>query len=146
MLAQKQVDEALATAEHFKTSDLPAQVLSLHTEMKSRLAEIQRTTVSVEQLSQLQGKNEKFEEVGLQVEGLVTLSTDLSNQVQAIMGRLEEAEAMLNDVATLRDKLKQQTAQLMGLEVQLKSYQTEMATIRLEKAAFLCWVGITPVL
>ncbi|XP_051912732.1 protein KASH5 [Hippocampus zosterae] len=130
MLSQKQVDEALATAEHFKTSDLPAQVLSLHTEMKSRLAEIQRTTVSVEQLSQLQGKNEKFEEVGLQVEGLVTLSTDLSKQVQAITGRLEEAEAMLNDVATLRDKLKQQTAQLMGLEVQLKSFQTEMATIR----------------
>ncbi|XP_077411370.1 uncharacterized protein LOC144040991 [Vanacampus margaritifer] len=133
-LAQKQVDQALATAEQLKTSDLPAQVLSLHTEMKSRLAEIQGTTVSVEQLNQLQariqGKSEEFEEVGLQAEGLAILSADLSKQVQAVMGRLEVAEAMLDDVATLRDNVKEQTAQLMGLQVRLKSYQTEMATIR----------------
>nr|XP_049609074.1 myosin-13 isoform X2 [Syngnathus scovelli] len=132
-LAQKQVDEALATTEQLKTSDLPAQVLSLHTEMKSRLAEIQQTTVSVEQMSQLQArlqKPEELEQIGLQVEGLATSSADLSKQVQAVMGRLEEAEAILDDVATLTDNLKQETARLSGLEVQLKSYQTEMATIR----------------
>ncbi|XP_077368705.1 uncharacterized protein LOC144013556 isoform X1 [Festucalex cinctus] len=133
-LAQKQVDQALATAEQLKTSDFPAQVLSLHTEMKSHLAEIQRTAVSVEQLNQLQarlqGKAEEFEGVALQVEGLATSSADLSKRVEAVMGRLEEAEAMLGDVAALSDDVKEQTAQLMGLEVQLKSYQTEMATIR----------------
>ncbi|KAM9828945.1 RILP-like protein homolog [Syngnathus typhle] len=132
-LAQKQVDEALATAEQLKTSDLPAQVLSLHTEMKSRLAEIQRTTVSVEQMSQLQArlqKPEELEQIGLQVEGLATSSADLSKEVQAVMGRLEEAEAILDHVVTLTDNLKQETARLSGLELQLKSYQTEMATIR----------------
>ncbi|XP_077368707.1 uncharacterized protein LOC144013556 isoform X2 [Festucalex cinctus] len=114
-----------------QTSD---KVLSLHTEMKSHLAEIQRTAVSVEQLNQLQarlqGKAEEFEGVALQVEGLATSSADLSKRVEAVMGRLEEAEAMLGDVAALSDDVKEQTAQLMGLEVQLKSYQTEMATIR----------------
>ncbi|XP_061652175.1 uncharacterized protein LOC133488377 isoform X1 [Phyllopteryx taeniolatus] len=134
VLAHKQVDEALATTEQLKTLDLPAQVLSLHTEMKSRLAEIQQTTVFMEQLNQLQekhqGKAEEFEGVRLQVEGLVTSSADLSKQVQAVMGRLEKAEAMLDDVATLRNILKKQTAHLMGLQVQLKSYQTEMATFR----------------
>ncbi|XP_061841133.1 uncharacterized protein [Nerophis lumbriciformis] len=121
--AQKQVAEALATAEQLKTSDLPAQVLSLHTEMKSRLADIQQTAVSAEQLSQLQvalqEKTEQFKGVRLQLEGL-------SQQVQAVTGRLEEADAKLDEVAPLKDTLKEQAAQLLDLKLQLGSYQTQL--------------------
>ncbi|XP_057686013.1 myosin-4 [Corythoichthys intestinalis] len=128
--AHKQVDEAFATALQLKTLDLPAQLLSLHTEMKSRLAEIQQTTVSAEQINQLearlQGKAEELEGVGLLVERLTASGANLSKEVQTVMERLEEVESILGDAATL----KEQTAQLIGLEVQLKSYQSEMATVR----------------
>ncbi|XP_061700144.1 uncharacterized protein zgc:66479 isoform X2 [Syngnathoides biaculeatus] len=103
-MAQKQVDGALASTEHLKALDLPAQVLSLHTEVKSRLAEIQQSVASAADLTQL--------------------------QVQAAMGRVEKAEAVLDDVDSLRHILKKQTAHLMGLQIELKSYQTEMAAFR----------------
>nr|XP_057907524.1 putative uncharacterized protein DDB_G0271606 [Doryrhamphus excisus] len=122
--AQKQVDEALATTEQLKTSDLPAQVLSLHTEMKSRLADIQQTTVSLEQMSQLQavlqGKaEEEHEGVKIQMGGL-------SQQVQTLTGRLEEADAKLEEVALLKDTLEKQAAQIIDLELQLESYLTQL--------------------
>ncbi|XP_061759225.1 uncharacterized protein zgc:66479 isoform X3 [Nerophis ophidion] len=121
--AQKQVAEALATADQLKTSDLPAQVLSLHTEMKSRLADIQQTAVSAEQLSQLQvallEKTEQFNGVRLQLEGL-------SQQVQAVTGHLEEADAKLDEVAPLKDTLQEQAAQLLDLKLQLGSYKTQL--------------------
>ncbi|XP_061700135.1 myosin-8 isoform X1 [Syngnathoides biaculeatus] len=133
-MAQKQVDGALASTEHLKALDLPAQVLSLHTEVKSRLAEIQQSVASAADLTQLQAKlqreAEELEGVRLQVEGLVTSSADLSKQVQAAMGRVEKAEAVLDDVDSLRHILKKQTAHLMGLQIELKSYQTEMAAFR----------------
>ncbi|XP_054635611.1 involucrin [Dunckerocampus dactyliophorus] len=123
--AQKRVGEALATAEQLKTSDLPAQVLSLHTEMKSRLADIQQTTVSMEQLGQLQavlqGKAEEYEGVRLQMEGL-------SQQVQTLTGRLEEADAKLEEVVLLKDTLKKQAAQILDLKLQLDSYLTQLET------------------
>lgn len=151
-LAQKQVGMALATAEQLKMSDLPAQVLSLHTEMKTRLAEMQQATVSLEQLSHLQtmleGKNEEFEDVRHQVEGLATLSAELSQKVEVLTESLGEAESKLEErvgqVATLSATLDGQTTEVLSLKEQLDTYQAqleastlEMATVRyaVEKAA-----------
>lgn len=144
-LAQKQVGMALATAEQLKTSDLPAQVLSLHTEMKARLAEMQQATVSLEQLSQLQtmlkGKSEEFEGVRIQVEGLAMLSAELSQKVEVLTGGMDEAESKLEEkvgqVATLSATLDGQAAEVLRLKEQLNTYQAqldastqEMATVR----------------
>ncbi|KAL7398502.1 hypothetical protein ABVT39_010820 [Epinephelus coioides] len=144
-LAQKQVGMALATAEQLKTSDLPAQVLSLHTEMKARLAEMQQATVSLEQLSQLQtmlkGKSEEFEGVRTQVEGLAMLSAELSQKVEVLTGGMDEAELKLEEkvgqVATLSATLDGQAAEVLRLKEQLNTYQAqldastqEMATVR----------------
>nr|XP_033484901.1 neurofilament light polypeptide isoform X2 [Epinephelus lanceolatus] len=144
-LAQKQVGMALATAEQLKTSDLPAQVLSLHTEMKARLAEMQQATVSLEQLSQLQtmlkGKSEEFEGVRIQVEGLAMLSAELSQKVEVLTGGMDEAESKLEEkvgqVATLSATLDGQAAEVLRLKEQLNIYQAqldastqEMATVR----------------
>lgn len=144
-LAQKQVGMALATAEHLKTSDLPAQVLSLHTEMKTRLAEMQHTTVSLEQLSQLQsmlkGKSEEFDDVRNQVQDLATLTGDLSHKVEVLSWSLEEAESKLEEkagqVAALSTTLDGQAAEVLRLKDQLETYQAqleasimEMATVR----------------
>lgn len=144
-LAQKQVGMALATAEQLRTSDLPAQVLSLHTEMKARLAEMQQATVSLEQLSQLQttlkGKSEEFEGVRVQVEGLATLSAELSQKVDVLTGSLGEAESKLEErvgqVSTLGAALGGQTAEVLRLKEQLDSHQAlleastqEIATVR----------------
>lgn len=144
-LAQKQVGMALATAEQLKTSDLPAQVLSLHTEMKTRLAEMQQATVSLEQLSQLQtmlkGKSEEFEDVKMKVEVLATLTGELAQKVDILTGGLEEAESKLEEkvgeIATLSATLDRQAAVMLRLKDQLDAYQTqlkasvvEMTTVR----------------
>lgn len=139
-LAQKQVDTVLATAEQLKTSDLPAQVLSLHTEVKARLAEMQQTTVSLEQLGQLQtalkGKSEEFESVRAQVEGLTALSSELSQQVEVLTGSLGEVESKLEErvgqVAALSATVDGQGAEVLGLKEQMETYQAQlqMTTVR----------------
>lgn len=139
-LAQKQVGMALATAEQLRTSDLPAQVLSLHTEMKARLAEMQQATVSLEQLSQLQtmlkGKSEEFEGVRIQVEGLATLSARLSQKVESLTGSLGEAESKLEEkvgaVAALSATLDGQAAEVLRLKEQLDAYQAQLEASTLE--------------
>lgn len=133
-LAQKQVGIALATAEQLKTSDLPAQVLALHTEMKGRLAEMQQATVSLEQLSQLQttlmGKSEEFHVVGLQVEALTTLSAELTEKVEALTEKLREAGTKLEEgderVSRLSDALEEQATELLTLKQQLDAYHTQL--------------------
>ncbi|XP_072223734.1 uncharacterized protein [Leuresthes tenuis] len=144
-LTQKQVGIALGAAEQLKTSDLPTQVLSLHTEMKARLAEMQQATVSVEQLSQLQsmlrGKSEEFEDVRIQVEGLATQNAELFQKVEAVTGSLGEAESKLGEkndqIATLNAILNGQATEVLRLKDQLDKYQSrleasilEMATVR----------------
>nr|XP_008277434.1 PREDICTED: uncharacterized abhydrolase domain-containing protein DDB_G0269086-like [Stegastes partitus] len=139
-LAQKQVGMALATAEQLKTSDLPAQVLSLHTEMKARLAEMQQATVSLEQLSQLQsmlkGKNEEFEGVRIQVEGLASLSGELSQKVEVLTGSLGEAELKLDEragqFATLSATVDGQAAEVLRLKEQLGAHQAQLEASMLE--------------
>lgn len=121
---------ALATAEQLKTSDLPAQVLSLHTEMKTRLAEMQQATVSLEQLSQvqslLQEKSEEFEEVRVHGEALAALTDGLSQKVEALESSLGAAESKLAEqVATLSANLDGQAAEVLSLKEQL-----EVAIIR----------------
>lgn len=142
-VAQKQVGMALATAEQLKTSDLPAQVLSLHTEMKARLAEMQEATVSLEQLSQLQamlkGKSEEFEGVKIQVEGLASLSGELSERVEILTGNLGEAESKLEErvgqVATLSATLDEQATEVLSLKEQLSNYQAQLEASILKMAA-----------
>ncbi|XP_074499777.1 uncharacterized protein LOC141772565 isoform X2 [Sebastes fasciatus] len=141
-LAQKQVGMALATAEQLKTSDLPAQVLSLHMEMKARLAEMQQATVSLDQLSQLQGmlkgKSEEFEGVRIQVEGLALLSAELSQRVEGLTGSVGEAESKLEErggqVATLSATLDGQAAEVLRLKEQLENYQAQLEASTLEMA------------
>lgn len=133
-LAQKQLGVALATAEQLRSSDLPAQVLSLHTEMKSRLAEMQRATVSLEQLSQLQatlkGKSEEFEGVKSQVDGLAALSSELSHKVEVLTGSLREAESKLEDgtghVTALSSTLDAQGALVLSLKEQVEACQGQL--------------------
>lgn len=133
-LAQKQAGMALATAEQLKASDLPAQVLSLHTEMKTRLAEMQQATASLEQLSQLQtmlkGKSEEFEGVRIKVEDLAVLSGELSRKVDVLTGDLGGAESNLEEkaveIATLSGALDRQAAVVLRLKDQLDAYQAEL--------------------
>lgn len=142
-LAQKQVSMALATAEQLKTSDLPAQVLSLHSEMKARLAEMQQATVSLEQLSQLQktlkGKSEEFEGVRIQVEGLATQSAQLSRKVDVLTENLGKAESKLEDrdgqISTISTTLDEQAAEALRLKQQLDTYDTQLEASTLEMAA-----------
>ncbi|XP_067381837.1 FK506-binding protein 5 isoform X2 [Channa argus] len=141
-LIQKEMGMTLATAEKLKTSDLPAQVLSLHTEMKTRLTEMQKSTASLDQLSQLhtmlEGKSEEFESVRNQVDGLLTLSAEISQKVELLTGSLGEAESKLKGhVARLSTTLDAQAAEVLRLKKQLNIYQTqveactqEVATVR----------------
>nr|XP_029520655.1 uncharacterized protein LOC115132301 isoform X2 [Oncorhynchus nerka] len=126
-LAQKQVVMALAMAEQLKTLDLPAQVLSLHTEMNAQLAEIQQATVSTEQLTQLQamlkGKSEEFEAVRLQVEGLAGLSTELAQSVEGLTGSLAERTGLLG---TLSATMEGQASDLLGLKEQLSANKAQL--------------------
>lgn len=140
--AQKQVAVALATAEQLRTSDLPAQVLSLHTEMKTRLAEMQQATVSLEQLGQLQAalreKSEEFEGVKIQVEGLTSHGAELSQKVETLAGSLGEAEAKLEpagQVPGLSAAVEGQAAELSLLKERLDSYQARLEERTLEVAA-----------
>ncbi|TNM86821.1 hypothetical protein fugu_007051 [Takifugu bimaculatus] len=133
-LAQKQLGVALATAEQLKSSDLPAQVLSLHTEMKNRLAEMQRATVSLEQLSQLQatlkGKSEEFEGVKSQVDGLAALSSEMSRKVEILTGSVREAESKLEDgtghMTALSSTLDAQGALVLSLKEQVEICQGQL--------------------
>lgn len=141
-LTQKQVGMALATAEQLKTSDLPAQVLSLHTEMKARLAEMQQATASVEQLSQLQStlkeKSEEFEEVRIQMAGLATLNGELSHKVEVLTESLGEVESMLgekvSEITTISATLDGQTTEVLTLKDQLDKYQVQLEASILEMA------------
>ncbi|XP_029974812.1 glutamic acid-rich protein-like isoform X1 [Salarias fasciatus] len=142
-LAQKQVGMALATAEQLKTSDLPAQVLSLHTEMKARMAEMQQASVSPEQLDQLQaalkGKSEEFEGVRIQVEGVASLTGELSKKVDVLTGSLGEAESKLEEraeqVTTLGKSLIGQASEVVRLKSELAAYQAQLEASVLEMAA-----------
>lgn len=124
-------------------SDLPAQVLSLHTEMKSRLAEVQQATVSLEQLSQLQttlkGQSEEFEGVKDQLGGLATLSSELSQKVDVLSGSLVETESKLEDrdgqVTTLSISLVEQAAEMLHLKEQLDTQQGALKASTVEMAA-----------
>lgn len=124
-------------------SDLPAQVLSLHTEMKSRLAEVQQATVSLEQLSQLQttlkGQSEEFEGVKDQLGGLATLSSELSQKVDVLSGSLVETESKLEDrdgqVTTLSISLVEQAAEMLHLKEQLDTQQVALKASIVEMAA-----------
>lgn len=133
-LAQKQLGMALATAEELRSSNLPAQVLSLHTEMKTRLAEMQRATVPLEQLSQLQttlkGKSEEFEVVRSQVDGLAALSLEVSHKVEVLTGSLREAESKLDERAgqatTLSGTLDAQVVLVHSLKEQVEMCQGQL--------------------
>ncbi|CAG6021716.1 unnamed protein product [Menidia menidia] len=141
-LTQKQVGIALAAAEQLKTSDLPTQVLSLHTEMKARLAEVQQATVSVEQLGRLQSmlkeKSEEFEVVRTQVEDLATHNGELSQKVEALTGSLGETDSMLegeiDQIANLGATLDGQATEVLGLKDKLHEYQTQLEASILEMA------------
>ena len=143
-LAQKQVGMAMATAEQLKTSDLPAQVLSLHTEMKARLSEMQQATVSMEQLTQLQdllkGKSEEFQAVRLDVESLSGMSDELAQSVEALTGNLASAESKLDErvelVDTLSSSLDGQASELFLLKEQLANHQAQLEASTLEIANF----------
>jgi len=147
-LAQKQVGVALATAEQLKTSELPTQVLSLHTEMRARLAEMRQASVSPEQLSQLQaalrGKSDEFEGVRIQVGGLAALSAELSREVRGLAGGAGEAESRLEEtagrVAALSATLDGRAAEVLGLKERLDAYRAQLEASTLEMAA-VRWVG-----
>lgn len=142
-LAKKQAGVALSTAEQLKTSDLPAQVLSLHREMKARLAEMQQATMSLEQLNKLQtslnGKTQEFEDARIQMEGLATLSSQLSQRVEDIAVNLAEVEAKLEEkvaeIDTLSVTLDEQGTKVLRLKHQLDVYQTQLEANFLEMAA-----------
>lgn len=133
-LTQKQLGLALATAEQLRSSDLPAQVLSLHTEMKTRLSEMQRASVSLEQLSQLQtalqAKSEELELVRSQGEGLAALTSDLSRKVEGLTGSLRDAESKLEERAgqatTLSSALDAQVVLVQGLKEQVEVCQAQL--------------------
>ncbi|XP_062397579.1 retinitis pigmentosa 1-like 1 protein isoform X2 [Sardina pilchardus] len=135
-LAQKQVGMALATAEQLKTSDLPAQVLALHSEMKVRLAEMQQATVSSDQLAQLTAtlseQNQEFEAVKQQVQGLAGVSAELAQNVENLSGSLSASEAMVDDrtasIGALGAQLEDQAAKLQGLNDLLAAQQAELET------------------
>ena len=151
-LAQKQIGMALAIAEQLKTSDLPTQVLSLHTEMKARLAEMQQATVSADQLTQLQvmlkGKSEEFEAVRLQVEGLARVSTEMAQSVEGLTGSLAEAESKLEEreglVGTLSATLEDQTSELLGLKEQLAANQAQLeaSTVEIASVKYVVYLGL----
>lgn len=134
LLAQKQLGVALATAEQLRASDLPAQVLSLHAEMKTRLAEVQRAAVSLEQLGQLQttlkGQSEEFEAVRSQADGLAALSSELSHKVLVLTGGLREAESKLDErdgrVMMLGSTLDAQVALVHSLKEQVEVCQGQL--------------------
>lgn len=142
-LAQKQVGMALASAEQLRTSDLPAQVLSLHTEMKNRLSEMQQATVSLEQLSQLQsmlkGKSDEFDGVKVQVEGLAKQNEDLSEKVEVLVGSLGAAESKLEEkaeqVGTLSASLDEQAVEVLRLKTQLVAYEAQLEASTKEMAS-----------
>lgn len=142
-LAKEQVGVALSTAEQLKTSNLPAQVLSLHTEMKTRLAEMEKATVSLEQLNKLQsalnGKSEEFEDVRVQMEGLTTLSSELSQKVENITVNLAEVESKLGEkvgeISTLSITLDEQATKVLRLKHQLDVYRAQLEANYLEMAA-----------
>ncbi|KAL2104216.1 hypothetical protein ACEWY4_001084 [Coilia grayii] len=135
-LAQKQVGMALATAEQLKTSDLPTQVLSLHTEMKARLAEMQQATVSADQLAQLEvvlsGQSKEFEAVKEQVQGLAGVSAELSQNVENLSGSLSASEAKMDDraasIGALGAQVEDQAAKLQGLNDLLAAHQVQLET------------------
>lgn len=151
-LAQKQVVMALAMAEQLKTLDLPAQVLSLHTEMKAQLAEIQQATVSTEQLTQLQamlkGKSEEFEAVRLQVEGLARVSTEMAQSVEGLTRSLAEAESKLEGreglVVTLSATLADQTSEFLELKEQLAANQAQLeaSTVEIASVKYVVYLGL----
>lgn len=133
-LAQKQVGIALATAEQLKTSDMPAQVLALHTEMKARLVEMQQGTVSSDQLAQLEaalsGQNQEFEAVKLQVQALAGVSAELAQNVEDLSGSLSASEAKLEDrvasIGVLGAQLEDQADKLQGLNDLLAAHQAQL--------------------
>ncbi|XP_016531186.1 neurofilament medium polypeptide isoform X3 [Poecilia formosa] len=133
-LTQKQVGMALAMAEQLKTSDLPAQVLSVHTEMKTHLAEVQQATVSLEQLSQLQsmltGKSVEFEDIRMQMEDLAALGRELSHKVEDLSLNFAEAESKMEEkiaqVTAMTATLDGQTSEMLKLKNQLDTYQAQL--------------------
>lgn len=135
-LAQKQVGMALATAEQLKTSDLPAQVLSLHTEMKARLAEMQQATVSSDQLAQLEAalntQSQEFDGIKQQVQGLAGVSAELAQNVENLSGSLSASEAKVDDraaaIGALGAQLEDQAAKLQGLNDLLAAQRVELET------------------
>ncbi|XP_028849962.1 centrosome-associated protein CEP250 [Denticeps clupeoides] len=115
--AQNQVNIALATAEQMKSSDLPAQVLALHTELNSRMLEMKRTMVSPEDLSQLQalfnGQQQEFDAVKQQLSDLIVYNAELAQKVQSFSDPLSsQVDINVTELQQLRDQLATQRGQL----------------------------------
>lgn len=133
-LAQKQLGVALAATEQLRSSDLPAQVLSLRAEVTARLADAQQAGASLEQLGQLQatlvGKSEELRGVRGRVDALAALSSELSRKVEALTGRLGEVEPKLEEgagrVAALSGALDAQVALVHSLKEQVETRQGQL--------------------
>ncbi|XP_036388106.1 putative uncharacterized protein DDB_G0287113 [Megalops cyprinoides] len=134
--AQKQVEKAVAITEQMKTSDLRVQVLSLDTEMKVRISELEQTTVSTEELEHLQevikSKSEEFQGVKERLADVVSTNTELTGSVEALSASFTSAEARVAEQASLVDdltsQLEGQVSELLGLKETMALHKTQLET------------------
>ncbi|KAG7477823.1 hypothetical protein MATL_G00073690 [Megalops atlanticus] len=134
--AQKQVEKAVAMAEQMKTSDLRVQVLSLDTEMRIRISELEQTTVSTAELEHLQevikSKSEEFQGVKERLADVVSTNTELTGSVEALSASFSGAEARVAEQTSLVDaltsQLEVQVTELLGLKETLTLHKTQLET------------------
>ncbi|KAJ8395361.1 hypothetical protein AAFF_G00033460 [Aldrovandia affinis] len=140
--AQTQVGMALSAAEQMKTSDLRAQMVSLHTEMMVRLSELELSTVSTEELNSLQniveGKSEEFQALKKNLSEMGSANTALAESVEGLSASLASAETKVGEQAalvdTLTSQLEGQFTELLGLKEALALHKAQLETSALDIA------------
>ncbi|XP_035517527.1 neurofilament medium polypeptide-like [Morone saxatilis] len=142
--AQKQAQEtaevALATAEKLKNSDLLSQLLDLHDEMDTRLAEIKQVSLAVTNIQAMfKNQSEEFETVKESVEAGLSSSSALAESVaelaSAVASTCSRVDEQIASVDALNAQLEGQASELNELKDSMYLHNVALYTNNQETAA-----------
>uniref|UniRef100_A0A8P4G887 Uncharacterized protein n=1 Tax=Dicentrarchus labrax TaxID=13489 RepID=A0A8P4G887_DICLA len=142
--AQKQAQEtaevALATAEKLKNSDLLSQLLDLHDEMDTRLAEIKQVSLAFTTLQAMfKNQSEEFETVKESVEAGLSSSSALAENVaelaSAVASACSRVDEQIASVEVLNAQLEGQASELNELKDSMYLHSVALYTNNQETAA-----------
>ncbi|XP_030634074.1 FK506-binding protein 5 [Chanos chanos] len=131
--AQRQAEVAIATSEQVKGTDLKGQFWSIHSEMNTKLSELQQIAISTATLHDiLKNKSEVIDAVRQSVSTILTTNSELALSIEGLTKTVTTTKSQLDEqimaVDDLASQLEEQGMELSGLKESFIHHQETLAT------------------